>query len=344
MKFFGVPTSTNFGLWTPELLVESDCIDPIVYLHSIEVIHGRLRLGMKCTIVIVIGAIVAALIVNFSSWYFNQPSTMWNTEYKRFKYKLYGSLKGNIIMLIPGLDGATSFFSDSIPELTAQGYSVLVMSIPLYLGGNNYTFEYLASEIISVLSELSIDNVDCIVGESFGGVITQYIALNYPNKVKSIVLLSSLAKTNVPYNVEWKITYLLPILKFVGIMSPGFAQSLFARLHCEDVVEKAEDITIRDLFIKEASVAHFASVMERIKIVYKLDIRERIKHGIAMPTLILYGDIDSFTKPGSLMLHSLVNNSKLEALPGGHLPHISKPKLFSEKIVSFLHDNNGMQT
>ena len=298
---------------------------------------------MKYAIVVVIGAIVGALIVNFSSWYFKQPSTMWNIGYNKFKYKLYGPLTSNIIMLIPGLDGATSFFSDSIPELTAQGYSVLVMNIPLYLGGNNYTFEYLASEIMSVLSELRIDGVDCIVGESFGGVITQHIALNYPNKVKSIVLLSSLAKTNVPYNVEWKVTYLLPILKFVGIISPGFAQSLFARLHCEDVVEKAEDITIKDLFIKEASVAHFASVMERIKIVYKLDIRERIKHEITMPTLILYGDIDSFTKPGSLELHSLINNSKLEALPGGHLPHISEPKLFSKKIISFLHENNSVE-
>lgn len=245
---------------------------------------------MKYAIVALLGTIVSALIVNFSSWYFNQPSTVWNTEYNKYKYKLYGSMKSNIVMFIPGLDGATSFFSDVIPEFTAQGYGVILIKLPLYTGGYNYTFEYLSSEIISVLNELNIENIDCVVGESFGGVITQYIALNHPSKLKSMVLLSSLAKTNVPYYVEWKVTYLLPILKIIGFASPGFAQSLFARLHCEDVVEKTEAITIKDLFIKEASVAHFASVMERIKIVYKLDIRERIKHEIKIPTLILYGD------------------------------------------------------
>jgi pimeloyl-ACP methyl ester carboxylesterase len=258
---------------------------------------------MHIAIVGVIGSIIAAFIINFLSWYFHQPSTTWNNEYHKNKYKLYGSLENNIIMCIPGLDSAAAFFSDVIPELSAQGYSVLLMNLPLYLGGENYTFEYLSDEIVSVLDELNIKNVDCIVGESFGGVITQYIALNHPKKVKSMALLSSLAKTNVPKNVEWKVTYLLPILKLVGFVSPGFAQSLFARLHCEDVVEKTEDIAIKDLFIKEASVAHFASVMERIKIVYKLDIRERIKHEIKIPTLILYGSIHSVTYS---LIHSLI--------------------------------------
>lgn len=41
-----------------------------------------------------------------------------------FKYKVYGQSTKPPIVIIPGLDGATAFFADIIPELTVDYYVV----------------------------------------------------------------------------------------------------------------------------------------------------------------------------------------------------------------------------
>jgi hypothetical protein len=54
------------------------------------------------------------------------------------------------------------------------------------------------------------------LGESFGGVIAQIFTSQHPDRVSSMVLLSSLAKTALPPNIEWKARNLLSILELLG--------------------------------------------------------------------------------------------------------------------------------
>jgi hypothetical protein len=56
-----------------------------------------------------------------------------------------------------------------------------------------------------------------------------------------------------------------------------FAQWLFAQFHVDDIMEPTEPRFVRQLFLKEASYAHFYSVMARIKLVSRLDIVEQVK-------------------------------------------------------------------
>lgn len=283
---------------------------------------------------------------------------------------LEGHHDNRLVILIPGLDGATAFFNDVVPELVSQpirsegchhsdnfthvhennkynrNVQVLVFHLPLLdanMKEKDYTFEYIASSLRRVIDSLPLPlrhhKVD-IVGESFGGVVAQYFATMYPDRVNSLCLLSSLAKTVLPPSVEWKLNYLLPIVKSVGSVAPALAQNLFARLHVDDVVEPGEDQFVRDLFIKEASVAHFASVMRRIAIVSQLDQEARARQ-IAVPTLIIYGKDDHFTRPSSERLRELIPDSRIQALQGGHLPHVSSPKEFVSMIRSVCGRNQG---
>jgi pimeloyl-ACP methyl ester carboxylesterase len=95
---------------------------------------------------------------------------------------------------------------------------------------------------------------------------------------------------------------------------------------------------VRELFIKEASWAHFHSVMARIQIAYRLDIEEKVKR-IEAPTLIIYGANDHFTKKDSIRLTELIPNTCLQSLPGGHLAHIHAPKPFTKLIDRFVQAN-----
>jgi len=53
-------------------------------------------------------------------------------------------------------------------------------------------------------------------GESFGGIIGQHVAFNYPDIVDKLVVLSSLAKTELPPEIQWKLDYLFPIINNLG--------------------------------------------------------------------------------------------------------------------------------
>ena len=192
----------------------------------------------------------------------------------------------------------------------------------------------MAQELKSVIDEIGLQQIH-LVGESFGGVVAQHFTLQYPSSVKSLALLSSLAKTSLPPEIQWKLDHLLPIVATLGNYFPVFAQYLFANIHVEDVLEPHEPQFAKQLFIKEASAAHFYSVMSRIKIISKLDIADEVK-AIEAPTLLIYGDDDHFTKKDSIALNSLIPNSELVSMPGGHLPHVTSPLLFANIIKNFI--------
>ena len=78
-----------------------------------------------------------------------------------------------------------------------------------------------------------------------------------------------------------------------GHVHPFFAQCIFSIIHSVDVVEEGEEVWVRLLFIKftfpfpvvmmmmgegcrEASFAHFPSVIGRLELVLPLDISEQV--------------------------------------------------------------------
>lgn len=198
----------------------------------------------------------------------------------------------------------------------------------------DYTFTYISDQLKDVIDELNLSKVS-VVGESFGGIVAQQFTIDYPTFVSKLVVLSSLAKTELPPDIQWKLDYLLPVILNIGQFAPSLAQMLFAYIHVYDVVEADEPNYVKQLFIKEASFAHFFSVMSRIKIASKLDIVSSVRT-IKVPTLILYGTEDHFTKRDSFRLHTLIQSSQLQGIPGGHLCHITSPKLFSEHVDRFI--------
>ena len=279
-------------------------------------------------------ALLAALLLWLHSASFS-PSPSSSVHFQRFK--VYPAYSNRTIVLVPGLDGCASFFADTIPFLTQQQYNVVVYNIPLLTTENKdtYSFEYLADQLDKVLDEATEAGPVNLVGESFGGVIAQYYAHRNPARVLKLVLLSSLAKAELPPGVLFKLTYLLPLVEALGASFPSLAQAIFARLHVDDVIEHSEGPASREAFVKEASLAHFPSVMRRIRLVSRLDIETAVSSQISAPTLLLYGRDDHFTSHSSIALKEVVPHSQLKELPGGHLAHLTNYRPFAEALLGF---------
>lgn len=109
-------------------------------------------------------AIVVIFIALLAYWSRNSYS-----DVQHFKFKSYGDVNNPVIVLIPGLDGATSFYSDTIPELSAN-FHVVQYFLPLKtknMAQDMYTFDYMAEDLLNVIDSLHIESA-VFVGESFG--------------------------------------------------------------------------------------------------------------------------------------------------------------------------------
>lgn len=244
---------------------------------------------------------------------------------RAFKYKKYGY--GTPLVIIPGLDGVTEFFEDIVPELSCH-FTVIVYHLPLLAEakavGEKYTFDFIVRDLKKVFDDLSVKKAH-IIAESFGGVVTQIFALRHPDSVKRLILIS----TAPHFEISGMNRFLMKFL-------PITPQWLFARVHVKDVCEPGDPEWARSKFIREASWADRSSVMARINIVSRVDLRDKISE-IKMPALLVVGGADRFTGEVSEKMCNSLNNCKIvEIEGGGHLCHMTHPDKFLEETANFL--------
>lgn len=115
-------------------------------------------------------------------------------------YNIKGS--GTPLILIAGFDCDSSYWSAVVPALV-NNYQVILLdnrgvgksSAP----DSPYTIKQMADDTAALLNYLGITKVH-VVGHSMGGQIAQELAVFNPEKVESLILLSSWAKGNAKFN------------------------------------------------------------------------------------------------------------------------------------------------
>lgn len=109
--------------------------------------------------------------------------------------------KGNkILIMLPGLGdglktvkGTSLFFAAAYREY-GKHYKVYVFSRKNKLE-EGYTTRDMARDMAAAMKELGISRAD-FLGVSQGGMIAQYVAINYPNLVNKVILAVTLSKQN----------------------------------------------------------------------------------------------------------------------------------------------------
>lgn len=244
-------------------------------------------------------------------------------EIRPFRYRSYG--EGAPVVLIPGLDGLSEFFADIVPELSRH-YQVIVYELPLKgdAAGARYDFAFIARDLKSVLDEVTGEPVH-VIGESFGGVVAQTLTLTYPERVRTLTLISSAPH----FELSLKNRLLLPLFRVTPMW-------LFARVHLSDVCEPDDPAWAKRLFVRGASYADHASVVARANMVARVDLRARVRE-LACPVLLVVGSRDRFTGEASQRMAAMLPRASLVAIEGGgHLCHMTHPKPFLAAVLPFL--------
>jgi pimeloyl-ACP methyl ester carboxylesterase len=249
-------------------------------------------------------------------------------------YELHG--EGIPLVLIMGLRRNLEWWYCQIPELSKQ---FKIIAFDNRGAGRSdkpdmeYSIRLFADDTAGLMEALGIHNAH-ILGVSMGGYIAQELALNYPDKVRSLILgcTSCGGKRAVLMSEERikKFTAnegLTPDEILLKDMDIYFSDRFI--VDNPDKVQKFIDISLRYYQPADAFLRQFAACL-------KHDTADRLS-SLKVPILITTGDDDPLVPPqNSLILKELLPGSKLYLFPNRrHGFFIEEAIKFNQKIIEF---------
>ena len=198
-----------------------------------------------------------------------------------------------------------------------------------------YTPTDLARDAAAVIDHLSLGPSQ-VVGYSLGGATAQELAIARPDLVRSLILLSTWARSDEWFNAQmrnWQAIrreFWHDEAAFLDALGPwGWAPATYAtpgsvdRLHAAMMAEEPQqrpDGWIRQC---EADMAH--------------DTTDRLGT-VSIPALVIVGEDDICTPPRfSRELCALLPNAELVTIPNaGHGAYSERPAMFNDTVAAFL--------
>ena len=240
----------------------------------------------------------------------------------RFNYIDAG--RGCPLILLHGLMGSLSNFSETIAHFSKKNYRVVAPCLPMYelplLKTNVTSFAQYLDELIKCLEIKGAT----LIGNSLGGHIALIYAKRRPERIHSIVLTGS-----------------------SGLYESAVGNSFPKRKNVEYIRKKALDVFHDPDMVTDELVAElFELVNDRNKVIKTLSVaKSAIRHNMAqelssfrMPFCLIWGKNDKVTPPDVAEdFHRLLPDSDLYWIDRcGHAPMMEKPREFNEILDRWL--------
>lgn len=209
-----------------------------------------------------------------------------------------------------------------------------------------YSTRHLAADAVQLLDHLRLDQAH-VLGHSMGGRIVQWIALDYPGRVRSLVLAASGPGA---FDPGFEVTRGVPLYTAEGLVEKGYER--YMREHIagpffftpEFAAEQPQIVQqLADAFWENRPPLR--TYLQHVVARQQHQTAERL-HEITARTLVIVGDDDRFT--GGTGNHLQQSRFLVERLPNAEMKVIrgaahaffwEKPQETTEAIVSFLRSN-----
>jgi proline-specific peptidase len=201
-----------------------------------------------------------------------------------------------------------------------------------------YTMQMFADDTIGLMKALEIKDAH-VLGISMGGLIAQQIAISYPEKLRSLIIVSShFGGPNAVPMDDRTMALLIAIptetisaeqareMRYRATFSPGFLQEN------RSILEQTEK------WIAQYPAPVYAQV-HQTSAVSGFNAESEVKN-IKVPTLIIHGTADLAVPPKNAeLLANSIPNSKMVLIEGGsHFTIIEKYEEFNSTVMSFLDE------
>lgn len=205
-------------------------------------------------------------------------------------------------ILVHGSGHKAASWNKTISYMTNNGV-IMCPNLSSILEGKEASYENLYSSFVKYCNE--IDGQIHLCGLSLGGILTLNYALDFPQKVKTLVLIGTLHK--VP-----KIAF-----RFQNIIFRFLPKSIFETMAFDKKNTFALGNTMKDL-----------------------DFSDRVKN-IKCPTLILCGKKDSANMKSAYYLSQNIKNAELKVIENtGHVVNEESPEVLAKILTKYYSLND----
>lgn len=242
------------------------------------------------------------------------------------------------LVMIPGLgDGLTSIKGLALPfslmyRQYAKAFRVTVVS-GRHEMKKPWTTQDMAKDVAQAMTMLGIEQAD-VLGISQGGMIGQYLALDFPDKVRNLVLTVTSARCNALIAScidRW--SDMIVNDQYIDFMKDNL-RSMYTPAYCRRNLW-ATEITGR---MKPKSFDRFLAMADACK---RHDAEERL-HEISCPVLIVAGAKDQVVGvQASIEMADAIPQAQLIIYPDyGHAVY-DEAKDFHDCVLNFLTDKKS---
>lgn len=254
-------------------------------------------------------------------------------ESHRLHYKIDGPENAPVILLSNSLGTNLHMWDEQVTSLAntfrvvrydrrGHGQST-VSSMP-------FTIEDLGKDVLALIDHLALDKVH-FCGLSIGGLVGQWLGVNAPHKLHSLIICASAAKIGT--KEAWVERAQLVREQGLSPLLEGTEQRWFT----PDFTQKNPKIVtaILNEFLK-TSAEGYAQCCEALA---TADFNAELSK-ITVPTLCVYGDDDPVC-PSSDLIHIAkgVQQGQHLSIPGRHIFNLESVEKFNTALTNFLNLN-----
>jgi 3-oxoadipate enol-lactonase len=247
-----------------------------------------------------------------------------------FYYESAG--EGDCLLFIHGLGSSSRDWEQQVPYF-AKTYRVLTVDVRGHGQSDKppgpYSIKQFTDDIAALLHNLAVSGTH-VVGVSMGGMIAFQLAVDYPDLVKSMVIVNS-GPELIPRTFKEKLAIWqrFMILRFMGMRKMG--EVLAPRLFI-----KEEQDGLREQFIERWAENDKRAYTDTMRALVGWSVLDRIST-INVPVLVIAADEDyTPVSAKEAYLNKLPNAQFLIIEDSRHATPVEHPEAFNAAIMEFL--------
>src|SRR3954452_21268228 len=256
------------------------------------------------------------------------------------------------VVFVHGLAGSWQNWLENMPHFAAAGHRVIAFDLPGF-GGSDDPREKISIPGYGRLVDTLLDRLEVgpavLVGNSMGGFIAAEVAIQYPARVRQLVLVSAAGLTAEYQRNE----PVLGALRVGGRRLGAWGGCLAARSAAIAGRPRARRMLMRlvvhdadrlpaPLIAEQVRGASNAGFVDALDALTAYPIRARLGD-IACPTLIVWGTEDRLIPVrDSAEFERLIPDARRVVWPEtGHVPMLERPAAFNALVEEFVAEGAG---